>query len=84
MWYGLAAWRLGDHDFGLKLLEEAKKLNPGDCMIGEVLAMAKKGESIKFSDERDDAPAGKTADKGDSKNPPAEKTEKPKIRIDDE
>lgn len=88
MWYGLAAWRLGDHDFAMKQFEESKKLNPGDGMIGEVMEMAKKGETIKFTDEKDDEvvatkPPDKT-EKTDSKTPPAEKPKKPSIRIDDE
>ncbi|MFH0937868.1 MAG: tetratricopeptide repeat protein [Planctomycetota bacterium] len=50
-WYGLAAWRLGDKDFGLKKLEEAAKLDSKDGNIKNALALAQKGEMIKFQGE---------------------------------
>jgi tetratricopeptide (TPR) repeat protein len=83
MWYGLSAWRLGDKDFAMKQFEESKKLNPNG-MINDVIAMAKKGETVTFADEKEEVAAGKTPEKTDDKTPATDKAKKPSIRIDDE
>jgi tetratricopeptide (TPR) repeat protein len=57
LWYGLAALRMKDKDFGLKKIEEASKLNPGDPMIAQALKLAQKGESLRFERETDEVAA---------------------------
>jgi len=53
MWYGLAAWRLGDKEFAMTKLKEAAKLSPANPTIKEALTRAEKGEVVHF--EREDA-----------------------------
>ena len=84
MWYGLAAWRLGDQPFALKKFDEAAKLNPKDEMINDALTMAKKGETFKFQLETEDV--ADNTKKPDSKEPDknAPKPTKKVDRMDDE
>jgi tetratricopeptide (TPR) repeat protein len=77
MWYGLAAWRLGDKDFAMKKLEAASKLNPNDPTIAEAISRAKKGETLTFALEEETKPDPKEAEKTDTKK-------KPDVRIEDE
>jgi tetratricopeptide (TPR) repeat protein len=73
LWYGLAAWRLGDKEFALQKMKEAVKLNGDHEMAKVALEMALKGETIRF--EREDPepadvaagrkPAEKAADEQD-------------------
>ena len=75
-WYGMAAWRLNDKEFGLKKIGEASKLNPTDPTIKEALQLAQKGESIHFTLESPESAPGAT-------EKPKEKP-KPNIQIEDE
>ncbi len=59
LWYGLAAWRLNDKEFGMKKMQEAKVLNPNDGMITEAIRLAEKGETLRF--ELEDAVAADPA-----------------------
>jgi len=68
MWYGLSAWRLNDKDFGLKKLQEASALNPGDGQVTEALRLAMKGESMHFELE-DQAPADPAKPAATTKKP---------------
>jgi len=61
LWYGLSAWRLNDRPFALEKLKKAATLNPEDRTIKEALALAEKGEALKFEREKEEpAAAGKT------------------------
>ncbi|HYF51005.1 MAG TPA: tetratricopeptide repeat protein [Planctomycetota bacterium] len=72
LWYGLSAWRLGEKDFAKEKMKAALKLQPNDGLAKEALALAEKGETVKFQREDPEVEAGK--------KPP----EKPNIRIEDE
>jgi len=84
MWYGLSALRLNDKDFGLKKIEEASKLNPGDPMIAQALKLAQKGESIRFERESEEV-AAKDEKPKDGEAPKQTEKKKPKVQlVDDE
>lgn len=70
-WYGLAAMRLKQNEFAIKKLTEAVGLDPNDATYKEGLAMAKKGEIMRFRAETDEAKtaAGPAADSGKIKPP---------------
>jgi tetratricopeptide (TPR) repeat protein len=87
-WYGLAAWRLAeDKNFALEKLEAAAKLSPQNELIINGLAMAKKGETLKFDRETEDvADAGKDPKKDPTKDPKKDPKQevKPVVIIEDE
>ena len=84
LWYGLAAWRLGNVDFAIKKLEEAIKLNPKDPTAKEALLLANKGGTFRFQTETIGEAAGKVP--VDSKTDPIapDANSKETIRIEDE
>jgi tetratricopeptide (TPR) repeat protein len=85
LWYGLAAWRLGDKDFAKQKIKESLKLVPEDEIAKSALELALKDETIRFEREDPDAPApgaGKPGEKTAVKN--AGKAPEPVLRIDDE
>lgn len=75
LWYGLAAMRLNDKEFGLKKIEEAAKLNPADPMIATALKMAQKGESLRFERESQEVAEEKPGEK------PKDAPKKPKVQL---
>ncbi|MBI3828032.1 MAG: tetratricopeptide repeat protein [Planctomycetes bacterium] len=69
-WYGLAALRLKQNEFAVKKLTEAVSLDPNDATYKQALAMAQKGEIMRFQAETDDAKsADPKADAGKIKPP---------------
>ncbi|MCW8133172.1 MAG: tetratricopeptide repeat protein [Planctomycetota bacterium] len=64
-WYGMAALRLKQNEYAIKKFQEALKLAPNENMYKEALAMAQKGEIMRFTVETEDPKAeAKTGDSG--------------------
>ena len=53
-WYGMALQRMGQKDTALEKLNAAVKMQPNNNMYVEALAMAKRGENLKFDGENAD------------------------------
>jgi tetratricopeptide (TPR) repeat protein len=77
LWYGLAAMRLNEKEFGLKKIEEAAKLNPNDPLISASLKAAQKGESVRFERETDEVAAAPEEKKDENPFANAEKKGEP-------
>lgn len=68
-WYAMAAQRLKQEEFAIKKLHEAIKLAPNEGMYKEALAMAQKGEAMRFTVETEDPKAAAQQENGGIKPP---------------
>jgi tetratricopeptide (TPR) repeat protein len=73
LWYGLAAWRLGDKTFAMEKLKKAASLNPEDPTTKAALAFAEKGETLEFELESQAPVAAETKTGEPAKAPPGGK-----------
>jgi len=84
LWYGLAAWRLGDKAFAVETLKKAASLNADDPTIKTALALAEKGETLKFERETE-TPVAAATKTGEPAKTTADAKKKPVfVQVEDE
>jgi tetratricopeptide (TPR) repeat protein len=69
LWYGIAAYRLGNKEFAMKKYAEALLLQPKNAMIKQAIALGEKGESLTFEREVDEPAVAATAEIKKSEKP---------------